>query len=169
MRKSSSPSLSAANPIRPSRRTARARTVLSLYAVSCAGQPPPTGTRQRLNWPEMFDTKRTPSPSAVNASAGPNFRTALKRSNGGRLLMRQTISRCFHGRDEADRLSLVRSLAAGAVVADAHGERRAAADGRARGRGGGDRNRRRVRARAPLRPPAGVAVPAACGDRRPHE
>ena len=65
----SSPSWSAHSKIRPSvGDTPAPRTVSSVNAVSWSGQPPSTGTRQRLNCPDMLLANSNCDPSAVNAN-----------------------------------------------------------------------------------------------------
>src|SRR5688500_3404949 len=68
------------------------RTVSSLNAVSWSGQPPSTGTRQRLNWPEMLLAKSRCAPSAVKASADENRRTAKNCSKSGNFLVLVTAT-----------------------------------------------------------------------------
>src|SRR5439155_7442771 len=80
----SSPSWSAQSTTVPSRgETPAPRTVSSVNAVSWSGQPPSTGTRQRLNWPEMFEAKRRCAPSSENVSAAEKRRTAKNCSKSG--------------------------------------------------------------------------------------
>ena len=69
-------------------------------------------------------------------------------------------------RGEADRVPVLRALAAHPAVAGAHRAGRAGAERRARRRRRGARGGRRLRAGAPLRPAARLAVPAARGDGR---
>ena len=73
---------------------------------------------------------------------------------------------CYCMRHEEDRVPVVRPLDAVAAVADAVGVGRAAPVHRPGRRRRGARGRRRVLPGAPLRPPAGLAVPAARRDRR---
>ncbi|CAA9236556.1 MAG: Alkanal monooxygenase alpha chain, partial [uncultured Blastococcus sp.] len=68
----------------------------------------------------------------------------------------------------ADRIPVLRALAAHPRIAGAHRSRRAGAERRAGGGGRGARGRRRLRPGAPLRPPARRTVPAARRDGRPH-
>ena len=70
---------------------------------------------------------------------------------------------------EADRVPVLRALAAHPGLAGADRPGRARAERRAGGRRRGARRRRRLRAGAPLRPAAGLAVPAAGGDGRAHQ
>ena len=72
--------------------TAIWRTVWSVNAVSWSGQPPSTGTRQRLNWPEMLLAKSTCSPSCVNVSPPPKRRKAVKRSKAGSFVVASTVA-----------------------------------------------------------------------------
>src|SRR6266852_5059022 len=61
------------------------RTVSSANAVSWSGQPPSTGTRQRLNWPDMLLAKSSEALSAEKASADEKRRTAKNCSRPGGL------------------------------------------------------------------------------------
>src|SRR5262245_29102888 len=65
------------------RETPIPRTVSSLNAVSWSGQPPSTGTRQRLNWPDMFVAKSTCDPSPVKLRTAEKRRTAKNCSKSG--------------------------------------------------------------------------------------
>src|SRR5206468_9265757 len=79
-----SPSWSALSRMRPSvGETPTPRTVSSVNEVSWSGQPPSTGTRQRLNWPEMLLAKSRFAPSALKESTDENRRTAKNWSMSG--------------------------------------------------------------------------------------
>ena len=69
---------------------------------------------------------------------------------------------------EETRLSLLRPLVSRRRLADPHCGRHAAAIHRTGGRGRADRHRRCLLPRPPLRPPAGLALPAAGRHRRAH-